>query len=524
MAYSPSPQPAALGGIGNYSHQTLASVTPPLPHQAISKRDKKINALSERLHDISANFAQNRDSHYRAQLHTLQLAMNFINNSEPYNDRPLNDNPNDIYEQLSAAVTDNVQRDAQAAARLNMLEVPPGTEKWAAAYVQEINNCLETRDATLAAIAGRYNDAIAVMERDAEYQVDVACIEHDQLTSMIRDRIYHVVSKRRAKLLAEKDTLDIADTNAVLFHTNQFSIAHPASPGGPQSNRKTRHTRHRLEVDEMGTVAESNKRKRKAADHTENGSPARAVDSDTNYPWKEANAKAEAQQLAPLLTLDRLFSEKDIIISLQNASRAAIQRMSKRRKMMANQANKLGRAKPGLKGKGTDAPQQTASSSEDSESEAEPSDLSLHPQPDAVSNGDIRLEAPAMDRTASSSYHATRSTGVVPSASISTFAKDLAMPGDIVGRRSAIDYLGTQREGRKREDEYQRAPPLSEAEKEKDREAMRRAMEDMERGRRTKRSQILLSNAVRDPVNHMKIAEELAQESSLRETLRETSL
>lgn len=523
MAYSPSPQPAALGGMGNYSHQTLTSVTPPPPHQALSKRDKKRNTLSQRLHDISANFAQNRDSHYRAQLHSLQLAMNFINNSEPYNDRPLNDNPNDIFEQLSAAVTDNAQRDAQAAARLNMLEVPAGTEKWAATYVQEINNHLETRDATLAAIAGRYNDAIAVIERDAEYQVDVARIEHEQLTSMIRDRIYHVVSKRKAKLLAEKDTLDIADTNAVLFHPNQFSIAHPASPGGPQSNRKTRHTRHRLEVDEMGTVGESNKRKRKAADHTENGSPARAVDSDTNYPWKESNTKVEAQQLAPLLTLDRLFNEKEIIMSLQNASRSAIQKMSKRRKLKANQASKLARARVGFKGKGIDV-QQTASSSEDSESEAEPSDVPLHPQPDTLSNGDIRLEAPAMDRTASSSYHATRSTGVVPSASISTFAKDLAMPGDIVGRRSAIDYLGTQREGRKREDEYQRAPPLTEAEKDKDREAMQRAMEDMERGRKTKRSQILLSNAVRDPVDHMKIAEELAQESSLRETLREGSV
>ena len=142
-----------MGGISNYSHQALASVTPPLPHQALSKRDKKRNALSERLHDISANFAQNRDSHYRAQLHSLQLAMNFINNSEPYNDRPLNDNPNVIFEQLRAAVTDNAQRDAQAAARLNMLEVPAGTEKWAAAYVQEINDHLETRDATLAAIA-----------------------------------------------------------------------------------------------------------------------------------------------------------------------------------------------------------------------------------------------------------------------------------------------------------------------------------------------------------------------------------
>ena len=152
MAYSPSPQPGALRGIGNFSSHNRLSVTPPLP-QTVSKRDKRRNALSERLNDISANFAQNRDSHYRSQLQSLQLAMNYINNAEPYKDQPLDDNPKHIFEELSAAVTDNAQRVTQAGARRSIHEVPTGTEMWVAAYAREINDAMEIRDANLTTVA-----------------------------------------------------------------------------------------------------------------------------------------------------------------------------------------------------------------------------------------------------------------------------------------------------------------------------------------------------------------------------------
>lgn len=217
--------------------------------------------------------------------------------------------------------------------------------------------------------------------------MDVACTEHDLLASMIRDRIHHVVSRRKVKLLAERDSLDIADTNAALFYPSQFSIAHPASPGGLQDKRKTRHLRHRMDVDETGSIADINKRKRKAADHTENGSPNRGVDSDTNYPWKEGNSKSESQQLASLLSIDGLFSEKDLVMVRQRASKVAVERMAKRRRVHNSQASKLAKEKPGFKGKGVDI-DQTASSSEEPESEAAPDDILASRQPDGLSNGD----------------------------------------------------------------------------------------------------------------------------------------
>ena len=357
------------------------------------------------------------------------------------------------------------------------------------------------------------------MERDARYQADIAIIEHDQLATTIRERIYHTVSKRRAKLLADRDTLDPADTNPVLFHSNTTGVPNPGSPGGPHSHRKTRHTRHRLEVDEMGIIAEFNKKKRKALADLENGSPSRAIESDTNLTWKESNGKDEAQSLVPHLTLDRLFSERDLIVTLQKASRMAVQKMSRRRSLHSREPQINGtKPKPTSKGKATQA-QNSISSGSPSADEMEPSYISTLLEMSITVNGEAPLEAPAMDRTANSSYHATRSTGVVSNYT-TTFAEDLTLPGDIIGRRTAIDYLGTQREPRKREDDYQRALPLSEQEAEADRLAMKRAMEEMGKGRETKRARTLMANSCREVTDHIKAAEELIHESSLRDTLR----
>lgn len=379
---------------------------------------------------------------------------------------------------------------------------------------------MSTNGVKLSCNQNKYNDAIATMQRDAGYQVDIALIEREHLATTMRDRIYHTVSKRRARLLADRDTLDLADTNPVPFHSNPTSVPNPTSPAGPQSHRKTRHTRHRLEVDEMGSL-EINRKKRKGLNDIENGSPSRAVESDSNFHWREANMKDDAQPLAPALTLERLFTEKDLILTLQKASRLAVQNMSKRRKLNPVLPTKLSRSKASSKGKATQA-QALASSSSPSVDEAEPSYFTALLDANAIANVEGVLEAPVMDRTANSSYHATRSTGVI-SNSTTTFAEDLALPGDIVGRRSAIDYLGTQREPRKREDDYQRAPPLTEPEKEADRQAMKRAIEEFAKGKETKRAKTLMSNSSREVVDHIQAAEELIQESSLRETLGGTN-
>ena len=364
------------------------------------------------------------------------------------------------------------------------------------------------------------------MSRDVEFQVDVACKEHEQLVSAVRDRIYSAVQRKRQKLVAERETLDIADNTAALFHLNH-SITHPASPGGPQSNRKTRHGRHlRDNLDPIGGVSEINNRKRKVPADTENGSPSRALDSDTNFPWKELNAKLEVDNTPPTLALDQLFTEKELLFNIQKASRFAVHNMSTKYRNTSSRTSKDVRSLKGKKrayvnGNASSVPQSLSSSDTEDPTPPHPNILLPIDLPTSTEDALLLLEAPLMDRTANSSYHATRSTATIPTTS--SYDADILEPGEVIGRRSAINLLGTEKTARKREDEYQRAPGLNDIERDNDLTAMALAMEQMRNGGGGKAGKktrdTLLKHAIREKIDHMATAEALSQESSLRETL-----
>lgn len=122
--------------------------------------------------------------------------------------------------------------------------------------------------------------------------------------------------------MREKDQLDVADTNTLLLHPNQFSITNPASPGGLHSNRKTRHTRHRVDLDELGNgvVSELNKRKRKAPEE-DTGSPARETGGTTPA---ERTKAIMAQQTAPSYSIQSLFTDKELSMHANHAHVATV--------------------------------------------------------------------------------------------------------------------------------------------------------------------------------------------------------
>lgn len=136
------------------------------------------------------------------------------------------------------------------------------------------------------------------------------------MAATIRSRLINSVTKKRDKLLREKEQLDIADSSALFLHPGQFSINIPNSPGGVAGNRKTRHTRHRVDPDEAAERA----RKRKAlADDDGNDSPVpsfRPLANDNggaSSPYRDARAKTlYTQYEAPAFSIDRLFTEKEL--------------------------------------------------------------------------------------------------------------------------------------------------------------------------------------------------------------------
>ena len=297
------------------------------------------------------------------------------------------------------------------------------------------------------------------------YYVDVALKEHRILTESVRQRLIHSVNQKRTALLKEKERLDIADTNALLFHPNQFSINNSASPGGPQSNRKTRHARHRLEIEEIENAGgASNKRKRKAPPDVENGSPGPAGrDTEPANPLKEANARLEAHQItAPLYSIDRLFSARDLDANVQQACFDVIAEQSAKRRRLNTDSQ--------TNGASTDPYAHVMSESDDGDPPAEDGA--------DVEGEDLLMAAAMMERTntqTSTTHHTTRSTRKT-NLSNSRFAREQL--GELAGREAAVHNIGTYSKEKKREEEYQRAPPLSELEAESDMQLYEAAMRD----------------------------------------------
>lgn len=297
------------------------------------------------------------------------------------------------------------------------------------------------------------------------YQVEVALKEHRLLTENLRQRLIHSVNQKKSALLKEKEKLDIADTNALLFHPNQFSINNSASPGGPQSNRKTRHARHRLEAEELEPVGGvNNKRKRKVPTDIENGSPGPAGrDTEPINPLKEANGGLEAHQIsAPLYSIDRLFSTRELDLNVQQAFYDVIaERSAKRRRLNADS--------------------QTNGASMDPFSHAMSDSDDGFPQPEYGADGEAEdplATSAMMERTntqMSIQYHTTRSTRKT-NLSNSQFAREQL--GELAGREAAVAVIGTYHKEKKREDEYSRAPPLSEIDAESDMALYEAAMKD----------------------------------------------
>ena len=209
--------------------------------------------------------------------------------------------------------------------------------------------------------------------------------------------------KKKNQMLREKEQLDIADTNALLHHPSQFSITHPVSPNNGQSNRKTRHTRHRLDVDDMGKGGDSNKRKRKIPADFDNGSPGptiRAIDSE-GVAWEKPQTVPEyPQQAPPVMSIDRLFSVKELSAATQTAHENTAQIWNARDAKALNgnghNVNGLGLANGGL----PDADGSLTGSGNAMNLDGADNDIE-----DAM-----MLVAPEIDRLGSQAMHVTRST------------------------------------------------------------------------------------------------------------------
>ncbi|KAL8830309.1 MAG: hypothetical protein Q9170_005792 [Blastenia crenularia] len=485
--YQPSPQPPSTFMAGSRpSHLHRLSPTPP----PVSKRDKRRNAMMERIQEISTSFAENREYHYRRQLQALQRDVNLITRAEPYRNEPLDEKLGDIEEDGPTNVAGI--RGGQHGSIMGRSERQPKVGKWGRRFIEEVNNAMEDRDAQLSLIVERHNHRINELKEDHLFQTISAEKECEGLLVNLRQRLIKTVSDKRAALLKERDKTESFDASSLLVNPSQFSFANPASPGGLQSNRKTRHTRHRLDVEEIGPVGE-NKRKRKLGVDADEGSPGpsnRTADVEAPALSKDSRAKLDSSQLfTSNYSLDALFSDRELIMVQQEASIAALQEMQSLRKQNRNldkdplsklEASTL---KPQTNGRKSLRPNGSTNPTTANVTDAEDDAENGAPQVDGAddnSSDDIFLTAPAMDRTANSSFHATRSTRNNHLSFLNN-GSTLHTLGDLAGRASAIKLIGTYSKDRKvGSDEYNRAPPLTDQEVDDDLALIAVAMRDSE--------------------------------------------
>jgi hypothetical protein len=207
------------------------------------------------------------------------------------------------------------------------------------------------------------------------------------MAATLRERLVQTVSQKRARLMREKEQLDIADTNALLLHPNQFSITNPSSPGGLQSNRKTRHTRHRVDMDEFGNgivsepVRGKGGKKKTAPVDDDLGSPVR--DGGATTPAERA--KILQQQAPPSYSLSSLFTDKELAMHTNSAHVATAHFFSVSKKAN-NQSGRLASQGPNTDGDET------------------PGDAT------GLEDNNATPGATDMERTTSQNFHATRST------------------------------------------------------------------------------------------------------------------
>ena len=206
------------------------------------------------------------------------------------------------------------------------------------------------------------------------------------------------LTKKKERLQKEKEQLDIGDSNAVLLHPNQFSIINPASPGAGQK-RATRGTGRRgADPEDPSSGLAQDKRKRKnGLEEAENQSPAPGVirsDLGSATPYRDFRARNEYHQHgAPAYSIDRLFTEKELQLTMNRAAVAATNFLVKLKTQNNDQTNGNGHMSEENHGEGADDTHVTAAAG------------SLN---DVEMEDEATTAAPDMERAISQSHHATR--------------------------------------------------------------------------------------------------------------------
>jgi len=120
------------------------------PPTTMSKRDKRRTMLSERLDQMMANFGHNLRPHYDAMSNAIQVDIALIMRERPYENKPLDDDPEVIEKKVMDITAGKVPADQIAE---DGFRHDVGREY--TNFIHEVNNSIEEKDVNLTLLAVR---------------------------------------------------------------------------------------------------------------------------------------------------------------------------------------------------------------------------------------------------------------------------------------------------------------------------------------------------------------------------------
>ncbi|KAI5802779.1 Sds3-like-domain-containing protein [Pyronema domesticum] len=374
---SPSPSPPSLSPTTPHPGAHLLQHS----QQPQSKRDKRRNALSDRLSQLTKSFhnptnPRTRDQHYRSQITALQVDMQLVIGADVSGrDMRLLDDSAEAVQRSTETVLQN----------LGLRSTDVGTEgtsgRWYAEFIQKVNNEMEERDAQLTLLNNAHRIKAASLVAQHMRSVVHAREEHKLLADSIKVRLSARLKSQLRKLAQEKDTstataaltlgggmTDISDANALQLHPSHYglnaSIGSPRRNAGHADDDNEKETGRRKPRRRAGEVEElmafgagmnfdspngNGKRKRRGAavdvaqeDEAggfllaEKASPSVGLllggdcpESDEEY-RKQHRDDLMKQYYRPTYSLEKLFTAKEVEYASHQAALATVRHFSER--------------------------------------------------------------------------------------------------------------------------------------------------------------------------------------------------
>jgi hypothetical protein len=284
------------------------------PPASQSKRDRKRQALTEKISAMNEKYSRDRDATYRDQLQKIQFETNLVQRFDPYSADAL-DTIGEMQREYQQNQGSPVQADnARSVMDMAGIRLPD--------YISEVEDLIEIRDFQFSSSKNEFERKVQEYKNTHAYKAETAKREHRALTSTLRDRLINTLTQKKNRLNREKEILEINDSNALLLNPNQFSLTNPASPGGTHGKRATR---LRKDAEDLQMFSDGKKRKRNQGE--DDGSPVpirRGLDPNNTTPlWQSEKARAAAKQNGPLYSIDKLFTDKELSLHYNTAALAA---------------------------------------------------------------------------------------------------------------------------------------------------------------------------------------------------------